>query len=299
MAKLISLSTCAWWLAGALAALAIIAPLYLWWFDQRVKPPPTQEISQAANNPNGNEPAQASAGISSASFQTPAVQPLNTGRQKAEIPQADSQPPTLNPEEVYQALMSPDPAQRSQALKTTSRSPEALYAFNAVYKRIVELSLDEDRQVAKHARFARSRMMALRALHEIPEPSEPEADETGQNDAGTTGSQDALETAVEPFDALQAKVLDPDPAVRLGGIEAAMSQGDEHIFDVLSQAVRGDYEADNRLTAVSELEQMLKSGLGDREQILGLLEETAADLDPRVAELSRLIIQEQLGTPNR
>ncbi len=38
----------------------------------------------------------------------------------------------------------------------------------------------------------------------------------------------------------------------------------------IAQAVRSDYEPDNRLTAVSELEQMLKSGLGDREQNLQL-----------------------------
>ncbi len=86
--------------------------------------------------------------------------------------------------------------------------------------------------------------------------------------------------------------------MRLGGIEAVISQPDEDSFAVLSQAVRGDYEPDNRLTAVSELEQMLKSGLGDREQILQLLEDTAADPDSRVVELSQQILQEQRATPD-
>ncbi|MEI7995915.1 MAG: hypothetical protein WCH01_13535, partial [Methylococcaceae bacterium] len=174
------------------------------------------------------------------------------------------------------------------------------YAFNAIYKRIAELSLDKDPQVAKHAMFALSRMMALRALHEIPDPSESQADETSLNAAGTTGTNDPLETAEEPFDRLQEKALDdPDPSVRLGGIEAAMSQRDENIFNLLSEAARSDHEADNRLSAVSEIEQMLKSGLGDREQLRGLLEETSTDSDPRIAELSQLIIKEQLGAPAR
>jgi hypothetical protein len=192
-----------------------------------------------------------------------------------------------------------DPAKRDQALETASRSAEALYAFNAVYKRIVELSAGDDPQVAERAQYARLRMRALRAVHEIPEPPEPDAEEAWQNEAGTIGLHDALETAVEPLDILLGRALgDPDPAVRLGGIEAAISQRDEDSFELLSQAARGDYEPDNRLTAVSELEQMLKSGLGDRERILQLLEETAADPDSRVAELSQLIIEEQRATPD-
>jgi hypothetical protein len=89
---------------------------------------------------------------------------------------------------------------------------------------------------------------------------------------------------------------DPDPAIRLGGIQTAVSRRGEQAFELLSVAARSDYEPDNRLSAVSELEQMLKSNLGDPELILHLLEETASDPDPRVSELSKLIIQEQCST---
>jgi hypothetical protein len=192
--------------------------------------------------------------------------------------------------------MSFDSSQVYQALETVSRYAEALYEFNAIYKRIVELSSEGDPQIAEQAQYARYRLMALRAAHEIPEPPEPDADEAWQNDTGTIGSQDVLETAVAPLDILLGRALyDPDPAVRLGGIEAAISQRDEDSFDLLAEAALGDDEPDNRLSAVSELEQMLKAGLGDTEQILQLLEETAADPDPRVAELSELIIQGQLN----
>ncbi len=296
MPKLISSSTWGWWMAGAFVALAIIAPHYLKWLGQRARTPPAQKINQAANKPTGNEAAQASAGINSTSLQATAAQPRETGRHGVEIRPGDFQPVTIDPEEIYWALMSADPTQRDEALEIVSRFPGALYAFNAVYKRIVELSADNDRQIAKRARFARSQLMALRTLHEIPELAEPNVDETGHNDAATTGSGEVLEGAVEPFDALRERALDDlDPAVRMGGIEAAISQRDEQILDVLSQAARNDYDPDNRMTAVSELEQMLKTGLGNRDQILRFLEETTADSDSRVAELSQLIIQEQFG----
>ena len=60
-------------MAGAFVALAIIAPHYLQWVDQRVRTPPAQKINQAANTPTGNEAAQASAGINSTSLQATAA----------------------------------------------------------------------------------------------------------------------------------------------------------------------------------------------------------------------------------
>jgi hypothetical protein len=218
---------------------------------------------------------------------------------KVKIPHTDPQFLRTDPEEVYQALISLDPAKRDQALETAAWSAEALYAFNVIYKRIVELSSGDDPQVAERAQYARFRLRALRDVHEIPELPEPGVDEAWQDVTGTIESQDELETVVESFDTLLGRALgDPDPAVRLGGVEAAISQHDEDSFGLLSQAALGDYDPDNRLTAVSELEQMLKSDLGDREQILHLLEGTAADPDSRVAELSQLIIQEQRTTPD-
>ena len=54
-----------------------------------------------------------------------------------------------------------------------------------------------------------------------------------------------------------------------------------------------DFDPDNRLAAVSQLENILRSNAGDREEIIQLLEDTAKDPDLRVAELSELILQEQ------
>jgi hypothetical protein len=290
MRKMINSSTW-WWMAGLVAVLAIMTPQSLSWLGQRAANFPIKGMSRVANKPSEGGSVQAEANVDSTHPLAPGKYGLETGGKNLKIAHGD--PLTIDPEEVYRGLMSLNSAQRDQALETASRFPDALYAFNVIYKRIVELSSDEDPHVAKHARFALSRMMAMRALHEIPEPSE--ADETDQNAAGTTGAHDPLETEVKPFDTLQEQALDdPAPSVRLGGIEAAMSQRDENIFGLLSEAARGDHDADNWLSAVSELEQMLKSGLGDREQLRGLLEETSTDSDPRVAELSQLIIEEQL-----
>jgi len=280
-------------MAGIVAVLALMTTQSLSWLVQRAANSPINGMNRVANKPNEGGSEQAGANVDSTHPLAPGKYGLETGGKNLEMAHGDPHPLTIDPEEVYRGLMSLNPAQRDQALETASRFPDAIYAFNAIYKRIVELNSDEDPQVAKHARFALSQMMAMRALHEIPEPSE--ADETDQNAAGTTGAHDPLETAVKPFDTLQEQALDdPDPSVRLGGIEAAMSQRDENIFGLLSDAARGDHDADNRLSAVSELEQMLKSGLGDREQLRGLLEKTSTDSDPRVAELSQLIIEEQL-----
>lgn len=290
MRKIIRSSNWGWWVAGALAA-----PRYWSWSDQQVSTPPGEETN-TWNKPSEAGSVHAEANVDSTHPLAHRKQGIETRGKILEIAHGDPYPLTIDPEEVYRGLMSLYPAQRDQALETASRFPDAIYAFNAIYKRIVELSSYEDPKVAKHALFALSRMMELRALHEIPNPTESEADETGQNDAGTAGAYDPLETGVEQFDTLQKQALvDPDPSVRLGGIEAAMSQRDENIFGLLSEAARGDHEADNRLSAVSEIEQMLKSGLGDREQLRGLLEETSTDSDSRVAELSQLIIKEQFG----
>ena len=293
MRKIIRSSKWGWWMALVLAALAITTPPYWSWSNKQVTTARGKETNLRNNSSEGGS-LQAKANVDSKYHLKSGNYDLETGGKKLEMAHGDSL--TIDPEEVYRELMSLNPAQRDQALETISRFPDATYAFNAIYKRIAELSLDKDPQVAKHAMFALSRMMALRALHEIPDPSESQADETSLNAAGTTGTNDPLETAEEPFDRLQEKALDdPDPSVRLGGIEAAMSQRDENIFNLLSEAARSDHEADNRLSAVSEIEQMLKSGLGDREQISRLLAETSIDSDPRVAELSQLIIKEQLG----
>jgi hypothetical protein len=141
--------------------------------------------------------------------------------------------------------------------------------------------------------------MGLRAAHEIPEPLELDEnlDPAWLPPTGKDGSQDLLETAAESFDtALSLALDDPNPAVRLSGIEGAMQQSDEDGFYLLSEAALSDSDADNRLSAVSELEQMLKSGLGDSGQILQLLENSAVDPDDRVAELSKLILKERLSS---
>lgn len=215
-------------------------------------------------------------------------EPINDHHEATKQPvEPPAVPLVVDPKDVYRKLISSNPVERDQALEIASRSPEVLYVFNAVYKRIIELSSNEDQRVAERAQFARSRIMALRSQHKIPEPSEPDVDEVRQ-------PQDELEAAVEPFDVLQATLLDPNPAVRQSAIESAITQRDDQAFELLSQVARSDYEADNRMAAVSELEQMLNRGLGNRERILRLLEETAIDPDPRVAELSQLIIHLQL-----
>ena len=137
----------------------------------------------------------------------------------------------------------------------------------------------------------RDRKLDSHDANRIALPSTREVD-------GRIGKDDGFETDVESFDTLHERALDdPDFAVRLAGIEAAISLPDKDSFDLLWLAVNSDDNADNRLSAVSELEQMIKSGIGDSEQILELLEDTAGDTDPRVAELSQLIIQEQFGGP--
>jgi hypothetical protein len=216
-----------------------------------------------------------------------------TGMQAGDFPAVDFLLPSFDPNKLYEALTSLDPEEAYQAIETVSQNAEALYKFDTLYQQITELCTDDSSFVREGAQYAIIRMMSLRTAHELPEPWQFEENEERWNGNGLTGSQDILETTVEPIDILQEQALfDPDPAVRLGGIEAAVSQEDEISVAMLGEAALYDDEPDNRLAAVSELEQMLRTGLGKREQVLKFLEETATDPDPRVAELSELILQE-------
>ncbi len=219
-----------------------------------------------------------------------------TGMQTGNFPTVDFLLPSFDPNKLYEALTSFNPEEAYQAIETVSQNAEALYKFDPVYRLIMELCTDDTPFVREGAQYAIIRMMSLRAAHELPEPWQFEENEERWNDTGLTWSQNILGTTVEPLDILQEQALfDPDPAVRLGGIERAISQEDETSVAVLREAALYDDEPDNRLAAVSELEQMLRTGLGHREQVLQFLEETAADPDPRVADLSELIIREQFG----
>jgi hypothetical protein len=276
------------WIAGIAVLLAITALYYSTWLIKPDSDSSTEQMGLAAHKKNGNGEGN--------SYHFPSKNSLSSAGKKIERVEDHLRPIIIDPEQVYYALTSLNPAELVSSLEILSRFPEKFYAFNTIYKRIIELSSNGDQQIAILAQGARSQLMAMRALHEIPEPTGSEAAEADQNEAGTSAAYDPLETAVQPFDTLQEQALDdPDPSVRLGGIETAMSQRDENVFSLLSEAARSDQEADNRLSAVSELEQMLKSGMGDRNQIRLLLEETSMDSDPRVAELSQLIIEEQLN----
>ena len=134
-------------------------------------------------------------------------------------------------------------------------------------------------------------------LHE-QNGSDDEKPETAENEPAQWGDgmaepEDGSETSVESFDNIPQQALyDPDSAVRLTGIEASIGHWGMEGFWVLSEAATGDLDADNRLSAISVLEHILKSGLGDSRQIQELMQYTSTDPDPRVAELSSLIIQE-------
>lgn len=197
-------------------------------------------------------------------------------------------------EKVFQGLMSSSPTEAAQALDRAAQEAEALYQFDAICRRILELTADVDPLVAEHAEYAWRRMQALRIAHDLQDLAPLRESLQDPREAVRDGASDSLENAVEPFEEVEKRVRGArDPAVRLEGIEAAIRQDDALGFDLLLQALQGDPDPDNRLAAVSELEQMLKNGLGDYDQILGFLEETAADPDPRVAQLSELIVREQ------
>jgi len=291
MPRLRDFSNWSWWLASAVAiGLATGMTYYFNWSDQLRNAEPTERVSPPGNKSSSGQARKLSESSDRAHPEASTTQAGETGSQVSEK-RGDSPSYGIDPGKVYQALMHSDPQERDQAIKTVLLHAKALYPFNAVYGRILELCTDDDPQIAERAMHARHRLMGLRTAHEIPEPTGLDTDE-----AGRSGSQDILGLAVIPFGRLQELALDdPDPAVRLGAIESAVSQSDEDSFDLLWASALSDYEPDNRLSAVSELEQMLKSGLGDGEHILRLLEDTAADPDPRVAELSKLIIEERLG----
>lgn len=298
MQKFYRASARVWSMAVAVISMVIIAPHYFRWFEQRVGTVTREPSSRVAEAPEGNETALASSGIRKLSPQVPAAVPRITGRHAWETPHEETRPSrvAIDPEQVLQGLTSPDPTAQLAALKSVAQFADTMYVYDKIYRRILELGTGEDQQLAKRARFVRSRLADLRTRHEIPEPSAGSAGDgaTIAEEAGLP--RDELETAVEPLEVVRERALDdPDPAVRMSGIESAIRQRDEHTFDVLSQAARFDYDPDNRMIAVNEMEQMLKSGLGDRDRILSLLEETANDSDRRIAELSQVILKEQGG----
>lgn len=280
-----------WWLVGTLiAAAAVVVTSGPWLSDETQVPSADPGVSEPGTSPSGHPSRQGSAGRDAARDTQPRIAP------QGQVLTADSLASGIGAVAFYEALMNFDPAEAIQALQTASEQAEGLYALDAVYRRIVELCADDDPRVAEGARYARRRMQALRIAHEIPEPPPADEDEQSLGQSWIRGSRELLEAAVEEFFSLEKRALvAPNPAVRLEGIEAAIRQDEERGLDLLSRAVRGDSEAGNRLTAVSELEQMLKSGLGDSDRILALLEEAAGDPDPRVAELSNLILQEQVS----
>lgn len=204
-----------------------------------------------------------------------------------------------DPEALFLSLTSLFPEERLKALETVLQSEERLYARNEIYRRIVELIGDDDVRVVKLARRARSRLMELRRLHELPNESptdEVQADSTQEETADSPPEWSGeAETERDLFDRLRERAIyDADPAVRLQGIEQAVTQADEMSTELLSEAL-GDSEADNRLTAVSELEQMLNTGLGNTQGLLSLLENAQFDSDARVSELAELIIKKHSG----
>jgi hypothetical protein len=278
--------------------MAFVLPTFLNWLEHIQEPSVTQAVSLSAKGLGSSQSA-------AEPYQVQREHRLVTGAKVDKIGAkgADNYGGELSdgsdPQRIYQALERFNPVEGGRAIEIVSKRAPELYQYNAIYKRLVELSADDDPLVAERAQQARYRLMALRAVHEIPEPLELDEnlDPAWLPEAGKDGSQDLLETAVEPFDTLLSLALDePDPAVRLSGIEGAIRQSDEDSLYLLSEAALSDSDADNRLSAVSELEQMLKSGLGDRGQILQLLENSAADPDERVAELSKLILKERLSS---
>lgn len=205
-----------------------------------------------------------------------------------------------DPETLFLALTSLYPEERLKALEMVLQSEERLYARNEIYRRIAELIGDDDVRVVKLARRARSRLMELRRLHELPNESstdEVQADSTQEETPNSPPewSGEAETADRDLFDRLRERAIyDADPAVRLQSIEQAVTQADEMSTELLSEAL-GDSEADNRLTAVSELEQMLNTGLGNTQRLLSILENAQFDSDARVSELAELIIKKHSG----
>lgn len=202
-----------------------------------------------------------------------------------------------DPEALFLSLTSLFPEERLKALETVLQSEEKLYARNEIYRRIAELIGDDEVRVVKLARRARSRLMELRRLHELPNESptdEVQADST-QEETANSPPEWSVETERDLFDRLRERAIyDADPAVRLQGIEQAITQADEMSTGLLSEAL-GDSEPDNRLTAVSEVEQMLNTGLGNTQGLLSILENAQFDSDARVSELAELIIKKHSG----
>jgi hypothetical protein len=293
------LSAIGGWLAAGGSAVAIISslPFCLKWLDSQHEAPVPPAANLSSNVLIVSRLGQDAYDVQSQQESISKLQSDATGARSAE---KYGGPPSceIDPQRVYRALERFNPEEGEQAIETVIRHATTLYRFNAVYKRIVELTAADDPLVAERARQARYRLMALRIAHEIPEPMELDTNpyKTRARAVGAAESQDLVEPALEPFDNLLELALDdPDPAVRLNGIEAAISQNDEDAFELLREAALGDEDPDNRLSAVNELEQMLKSGLGGSGQIRQLLKEAAMDPDARVAELSQLILHEQNG----
>lgn len=255
------------------------------------------EGSNAAKLPYEEVP-----GIASKPLNRSLPNPLSGQREMAmHLPRVPSRSENFDsdPEALFLSLTSLYPEERLKALEMVLQSEERLYARDEIYRRIAELIGDDDVRVVKLAHRARSRLMELRRLHELPNESptdEAQADSTQEDMANSPPEWSGeAETERDLFDRLRERAIyDADPAVRLQGIEQAVTQADEMSTELLSEAL-GDSEADNRLTAVSELEQMLNTGLGNTQELLSILENAQFDSDARVSELAELIIKKHSG----
>lgn len=195
---------------------------------------------------------------------------------------------------IYARLYDANPEERLKALDEIWRFSAAFINNEKIFSRLEEMATDEDSRIAELTQLVLVNITELRNADDVQkgltqqngqalgETSEIESIRLG----GMTNQELANMSVNTPPNYLNERMQHPDPVVRSQAIEEAMTQRDEQGIALLSEATH-DPDANNRRIAVDGLQQMLSQGVGDGQKIVAILEQSALDPNPEIAEMAR------------
>lgn len=236
--------------------------------------------------------------VASSAQTTSLLVPPEEAQREAGIAENTSLNPGTNSvvdvQHIYARLFDANPEERLKALDEIWRSSAAFINDEKIFSRLEEMATDEDSRIAELTQLVLVNITELRSADDVQkgltqqngqaqgETSELESIRLG----GMTNQELANASVNTSANYLNERMQHPDPVVRSQAIEEAMTQRDEHGIALLSEATH-DPDANNRRIAVDGLEQMLSQGVGDGQKIVAILEQSALDPNPKIAEMAR------------
>lgn len=236
--------------------------------------------------------------VASSAQTTSLVMPPEEAQREAENVENTSSNPGTNSvvdvQHIYARLYDANPEERLKALDEIWRSSAAFISDEKIFIRLEEMATDEDSRIAELTQLVLVNITELRnaddAQKGLTQQNGQAQGETSELESirlgGMTNQELANASVNTPPNYLSERMQHPDPVVRSQAIEEAMTLRDEHGIALLSEATH-DRDENNRRIAVDGLQQMLSQGVGDGQKIVAILEQSALDPNPEIAEMAR------------